>query len=276
MLSFIAKADYPEDYPTLLNDLLSLLSSGNPASIHGAMQILSDFIRNELSEDQILPIMRQLLPLLLTILSPQTTLDQQPHSSLTRARAIAIFRQCITALDMVRKEYPDAVSEAVSSVLPQWLGAMHALLSTPPSADVADPQNWDPIAIRIQVFRTLDVIQTTFASALTPEMTEGFANVTVQNLNDLMPAFRSYYILGGQNADKGGTEPPQPISSDDPDINLSLMHLACPAMDFVGEVIRRSVKGPKVAHSWVVSNLDNIMTLALYWAQIPVEDVKNS
>lgn len=273
VLSFIAKADYPEEYPTLLSDLLALLSSGNTSAVHGAMQVLSDFIRNELSEDQLLPILRQLLPLLLTILSPSSTADQQPHSALTRARAVAIFRQCVTALDMVRKEYPDAVAEAVSSVLPQWLAAMYTLLSTPPSADVADPTNWDPLAIRIQVFRTLDVIQTTFASSITPEMTEGFCNVTIQSLTDLRPAFRTYYILGGANSEQGGIEPPVPVSADDPDMNLSLMHLACPAMDFLGEVIRRSGRGSKVAPGWAQTNVPTIMSLALYWAQIPVEDV---
>lgn len=233
------------------------------------MQVLSDFIRNELSEDQLLPILRQLLPLLLSVLSPQGSADQ--HSALTRARAVAIFRQCLTALDMVRKEHPEAVSEAVSTVLPQLLSTFHALLSTPPSADVADPNNWDAIAIRIQIFRTLDVVQQSFT--MTPEATEGFCNIVVQNLNDLMPAFRTYYLLGGANSDKGGLEPPTPISADDPDINLSLMHLACPAMDFLGEVVRRSMKKARVALEWIETNVGAIMSLALYWAQIPVEDV---
>jgi importin-9 len=234
------------------------------------MQVLSDFIRNELSEDQLLPILRQLLPLLLTVLSPQGTADQ--HSALTRARAVAIFRQCMTALDMVRKEHPDAVSEAVSTVLPQWLATFHAILSIPPSTDVADPNNWDAIAIRIQIFRTLDVLQTSFS--MTPEVTEGFCNIIVKNLNDLMPAFRTYYLLGGENSDKGGLEPPTPVSADDPDINLSLMHLACPAMDFLGEVVRKSVRKTKVAADWVAANIGTVMSLTLYWAQIPVEDVR--
>ncbi|CCA73674.1 related to KAP114-Member of the karyopherin-beta family, nuclear import [Serendipita indica DSM 11827] len=270
VLSFIAKADYPEEYPTLLSDLLALLSSGNTNSIHGAMQVLSDFIRNELSEDQLLPILRQLLPLLLTVLSPQGGAEQ--HSPLTRARAVAIFRQCVTALDMVRKEYPDAVNEAISSVLPQWLSTMHTLLSTPAIADVSDPANWDPLAVRIQIFRTLDVIQTTFASTLTPEMTQSFCDISVRNLSDLLPAFRTYYILTAANADKGGVDPPTPVSADDPDINLSLMHLACPAMDYLGEVVRKSVRSQKVAASWVTSNLGTLLSLALSWAQIPVED----
>ncbi|KAG8780119.1 hypothetical protein FRC20_008445 [Serendipita sp. 405] len=271
VLSFIAKADYPEEYPTLLSDLLALLSSGNTASIHGSMQVLSDFIRNELSEDQLLPILRQLHPLLLSVLAQQGGQEQQ-HSPLTRARAVGIFRQCVTALDMVRKEHPEAVAEAISSVLPQWLAAMHTLLSTPPSADVSDPTNWDAISVRIQVLRTLDVIQNTFGTSLTPEMTEGFCEVIVKNLNDLMPAFRTYYLLGGANSDKGGVEPPTPVSADDPDINLSLMHLACPALDFLGEVVRKSTRPNKVAAAWVTSNINNLLSLAVYWMQIPVED----
>ncbi|KAG8810837.1 hypothetical protein FRC17_002742, partial [Serendipita sp. 399] len=271
VLSFIAKADYPEDYPTLLSDLLALLSSGNTASIHGSMQVLSDFIRNELSEDQLLPILRQLHPLLLSVLAPQGGSEQQ-HSPLTRARAVAIFRQCVTALDMVRKEHPEAVAEAINSVLPQWLAAMHTLLSTPSLADVSDPTNWDAISIRIQVLRTLDVIQNSFGASLTPEMTQGFCEVVAKNLNELMPAFRTYYLLGGANSDKGGIDPPTPVSADDPDINLSLMHVACPALDFLGEVVRKSVRGSKVGSSWVTSNINDLLTLAVYWMQIPVED----
>jgi len=71
-LSVIAKSDWPDEYPSLLTSLIALLSSNSPDSVHGAIQVLTEFIKSDLTEDQILPVLRDLLPVLLSILgSPQ-------------------------------------------------------------------------------------------------------------------------------------------------------------------------------------------------------------
>ena len=67
-LSSIANCDWPEEYPDLLTSLIGLVSSGSPASVHGAMQVFTEFIRSDLTEDQILPVLRELLPVLLQVL----------------------------------------------------------------------------------------------------------------------------------------------------------------------------------------------------------------
>lgn len=67
-LSSIAHSDWPDEYPELLPSLINLLSSGSPNSVHGAMQVFAEFIKSELTEDQTLPILRDLLPVLLSIL----------------------------------------------------------------------------------------------------------------------------------------------------------------------------------------------------------------
>ncbi len=67
-LSSIANCDWPDEYPDILSALINLLSSGSPVSIHGAMQVFTEFIKADLTEDQILPVLRQLLPVLLSIL----------------------------------------------------------------------------------------------------------------------------------------------------------------------------------------------------------------
>lgn len=67
-LSTIASCDWPDEYPDLLTSLIGLLSSNSPDSVHGAMQVLVEFIKADLTEDQILPILRMLLPVLMRIL----------------------------------------------------------------------------------------------------------------------------------------------------------------------------------------------------------------
>ena len=68
-MSTIANCDWPEYYPDLLSNLIQLLLSGSSNSIHGAMQVFTEFVRTELTEDQLLPVMEKLLPVLISILS---------------------------------------------------------------------------------------------------------------------------------------------------------------------------------------------------------------
>ena len=67
-LSLIANSDWPEEYPDLLTSLISLLSSQSTDSVHGAMQVFVEFVKADLTEDQLLPVLRELLPVLLDIL----------------------------------------------------------------------------------------------------------------------------------------------------------------------------------------------------------------
>lgn len=54
---------------------------------------------------------------------------------------------------MVKDQHPQAVKEATASVLPVWLEAFKVLLNIDPQQDVASSENWDGLAIRIQVFK---------------------------------------------------------------------------------------------------------------------------
>lgn len=58
---------------------------------------------------------------------------------------------------MVGDQHYNAVQEATVSVLPQWLEAFKILLSAPPLTDVQDPSNWNPLAIRIQIFKVSSI-----------------------------------------------------------------------------------------------------------------------
>ena len=69
ILAKIASCDWPEEFPDLLSNLMALLTSGSADSIHGALQMFSEFGGDEISEDHLLPIQKHLLPVLLTILS---------------------------------------------------------------------------------------------------------------------------------------------------------------------------------------------------------------
>jgi hypothetical protein len=68
-VSKIAHSDWPDHYESLLDDLINLLGTGQPQAIQGALQVFTEFARDDLTEDQLLPVLRQLLPTLLSILA---------------------------------------------------------------------------------------------------------------------------------------------------------------------------------------------------------------
>lgn len=57
---------------------------------------------------------------------------------------------------MVKDQHPQATKEAVASVLPVWLEAFKVLLRIDPKQDVANGDNWDGLAVRIQIFKVSD------------------------------------------------------------------------------------------------------------------------
>lgn len=224
-LSAISECDWPDEYPELLENLIQLLSSGSSDAIHGSMQMFTDFVKSELTEDQLLPILRRLLPILLNILG-----DQEHHSPLTRARTIAVFRQCVESLYMVKDAHPEPVKEAASTVLPVWLDAFRVLLSMDPKLDVENKPNWDGLAIRIQIVKTLDIIHTAFPRALAPYLSD-FLAASLRQLHDLFPTFHQYYVLATDIV---------PLSSEDEKIELS--QLASSTLDFIAATARGKSK----------------------------------
>ncbi|PBL00281.1 ARM repeat-containing protein [Armillaria gallica] len=249
-LTSIANSDWPDEYPELLNDLISLLSSGSPDSVHGAMQVFTEFIKADLTEDQILPVLRDLLPSLLSILGAT-----EQHLPLTRARTISVFRQCTISLFMVKDQYPQAVKEAIASVLPVWLEAFKVLLNMDPQLD-ANSSNWDGLAIRIQIFKTLETIHTSFPRALVPYF-DDLLSASIAHLNLLYPTFDQYYLTSSE---------PIPPSSEDEPVHLS--HLISSILDFMATVIR----GGK-AKQWFTSEHSTALIAAVFnYAQMTDED----
>ncbi|KAH7924492.1 ARM repeat-containing protein [Leucogyrophana mollusca] len=250
-ISSIASCDWPDEYPDLLSSLINLISSSSPDSVHGAMQVFTEFIKSDLTEDQILPVLRQLLPVLLTILG-----STEQHTPLTRSRTVSVFRQCVTALYMVKDQHPQAVKEATATILPVWLEAFKVLLNLDPQQDVSRTDNWDPLAVRIQVFKTLDVIHTSFPRALTNYLPD-YLSASLRHLQVIFPTYNHYYISAS-----GST----PGSSEDETVELP--QLICPLFDFVSNAIR----GGK-AKGWLAAENTNALIEAIFsYAQMTAED----
>ncbi|CAL1694900.1 unnamed protein product [Somion occarium] len=251
ILSSIANSDWPDEYPELLTLLIGLLSSDSPDAVHGAMQVLVEFVSADLSEDQILPVLRELLPVLLSILGAQDR-----HSALTRARTIVVFRQCVEALYMVKDQHPQAVKEATASILPVWLDAFIVLLNIDPRRDVENTPNWDGLSIRMEVFKTLDICLTSFPRTVTPYVHD-VLNASLQHLHALQSAFSHYYLTASS---------PVPQNSEGGTIDLT--NLTCTIFDFV----TRAARGSRAREWFSDVNLAALVRAVFDWVQMSNED----
>lgn len=223
--STVARFDWPEDWKDLLSTLVSMLQTGQPAAVHGAMRVVTEFVKNDLSEDQLLPVVRDLVPALLSILG------NTEHTYLTRADTVAVYRHIITMLNMVKDEHPAAVRQALDQMAPVWFSAFSQLLAVDPAAEVE--ANWDSLALRIQIFRVLLTFQGAFPKYLAPHVGT-FLRTAILNLTSLLPTFFKYYISNDPDA----PDPPTPAPDAAYSAKMDMDDLACAIFEFMEPVVR--------------------------------------
>lgn len=224
-VSTIARFDWPEDWPELLTGLVALLNSGSTDAVHGAMRVATEFVKHDLSEDQLTPVIRDLVPSLLSILGNTN------HSFATRADTVAVYRHILTMLSMVKDEHPQAVRQALDSIANVWFGAFNQLLSVDAAADLRT--SWESLALRIQIFRVLLQFQASFPKYIAPHVAM-YIRIGIINLTSLLPAFNEYYI----SSDPDAPEPPLPAPDAAYTSKMDLDDLAAAIFEFFEPTIR--------------------------------------
>lgn len=66
-LSTIAGPDYPDQFPNLLPHLQELLHQGHPDAVHGAMALLTDFVKTDMDETQLMQVAKEMLPSMMRV-----------------------------------------------------------------------------------------------------------------------------------------------------------------------------------------------------------------
>ncbi len=226
-ISTIAGPDYPDEYPDLLPHIQQLLAHPEPNGLHGAMTLLSEFVRVEMDEVQLIQVAKEILPALEQVLALEDA-----HSAYVRARCVLVFRQCLTTLYMVKETFPDVVKQASSTILPRWLSIMHSMLSYDAAAQLgADlQQNWGTLAVRNEIFKTLKVaalFRSQFKSHL-----HAFIQSSLANLVSLLPPFRQLHL---SNASDVGV--PSSEEGDD-DVASDVPSLVSSILDFINDASR--------------------------------------
>ncbi|ORY85698.1 armadillo-type protein [Protomyces lactucae-debilis] len=123
--SRIVASDYPDEWATVLDDLLRILQKPpSEAWLHGALVVMKDFVEDSMSEEQFLPIAQNLVEYLLAIAS------ESNHPSGVRAQAIHVFISCLDALEMLSSTRREGIRVFVQHALPPWLELIASIVAS--------------------------------------------------------------------------------------------------------------------------------------------------
>ncbi|KAF8461363.1 armadillo-type protein [Kalaharituber pfeilii] len=262
VMSKIASSDFPEEWPTLLPDLLGLINNGNNNEAHGALRVLSDIIEDSFSDEQFFAVAKQLV----RVLYETACTDSRPYN--LRAIAVSVFRSCLEILEMVKSDYEQEVKNFLSEALTAWVPYFVEVLDLPLLQ--ANEQLFQGIVtLKIQVVRTLMKIRFQFAPLLNDYMLVLFQS-TWNELNQIKERYVQEFI---ENDTEGRL-----VDADHLPYSLDLFILE--ELDFVQLCLKaKPIKDAVMAQQSVPSlgtrlgpSIEQLIYATICLAQITVED----
>ncbi|KAI9794406.1 MAG: hypothetical protein M1816_005475 [Peltula sp. TS41687] len=272
VVSKIASADFPDQWPTLLPTLLHIIPTGTQSQVHGALKVLADLVEEGLSEDQFFGVAGDLIKVVY-----DTAVDGSKKLTI-RALAVSIFRACFDILEMVKESHRVAVKSFADEALNAWAPFFNDVLKQPLPAsppeeeetkDGGSEEEWRGlIALKLQVVKTLMKIRSVFPTLLSPQSPVLFTT-TWHELSLLQQPYHQMYIKDER----------QSRLEDADGLPYTLDFLVLEELDFMQSCLRappvrkqleaelHTQHGTQGPH-WLVE----VMKLAVAYAQITVEE----
>ncbi|KAF2157287.1 ARM repeat-containing protein [Myriangium duriaei CBS 260.36] len=270
VVSKIATADFPEDWPNLLPDLLALIPQASDARLHGALKVLQDLVEDCLNEEQFFNVAHDLVR---TVHDVAVNDARKPT---LRALAISAFRSSFDTLEMVMEDHKAAVKGFAEQTLNAWMPFFLDILKSPlpgmpeedddGQRDMAAAEYYRGIvALKLQVVKVLMRIRSVFPSVLGPQSLALFSAVW-EELSRLEGQYHASYINGDR----------QSRLEDADGLPYTLDFLIIEELDFMQALLRaplvkkeleRQLQSPQTA-GWVVE----IMKLAASYSNITTEE----
>ena len=278
VVSKIATADFPDEWPELLPTLLHIIPNASDGHLHGALKVLLDLVDDCFNEEQFFKVARDLVRTLYDVAA-----NAQRKATL-RALAVSVFRSCFDTLEMIMEDHKAAVKGFAEETLQGWnpffLSTLKERLPPAPSQDEdqdseqarsANELFRGMVALKLQVAKVLMRVRSVFPAVLAPQSPELFS-ATWNELSVLQPQYHAMYIeddLQGRLEDADG-------------LPYTLDFLVLEYLDFMQACLRappvrkeleqqlKSQSGPNgdVAGTWVTE----VMKLAATYAQITTEE----
>ncbi|KAK3076633.1 hypothetical protein LTS18_012478, partial [Coniosporium uncinatum] len=271
VVSKIASADFPEQWPDLLPTLLQVVQTGTDAQLHGALKVLVELVDDGFEQDQFFVVARDLIRAIYDIAS-----NPQRKPTL-RALAVSVFRACFDILETVMEDHKAAVKQFADEALNAWVPFFIDILKSKLPAPMTEEQEQaDPaaaevirgtIALKLQVVKVLMRIRSTFPSNITNQSPVLFS-ATWDELSSLQQAYHDMFI----------DENRQSRLEDADGLPYTLDFLVLEELDFMQACLRATPVRKELEQqlkttngsdsSWVTA----VMKLAVGYAQITSEE----
>ncbi|KAJ2997787.1 Importin 9 [Globomyces sp. JEL0801] len=243
IVSKIAHNDWPDHWGTFFDDLIVALKSSNINYVHGAMRVLADFVRDDLSDLSFPSVAPTLLPELFAIYSNES----MPVK--IRTRSVAIVREFIELIYMVKEEHPQVIENYLEPLLNIWLQGFIQMLEQPTS-----PEN---LPIKNEVLRTVVKLVRAFPKKTTPFIA-GFMNIIWNELLQLQSAYQQQYLCPSQNQYQEADD-----DADSDGETHSIETILYSLLDFIQLVARK-----KAVRLTIEQNLPQMFKVLLIYLQI--------
>ncbi|KAK1755603.1 armadillo-type protein [Echria macrotheca] len=263
VVSKIAVADFPEQWPALLPTVLNILPNGTDTQLHAALRILRDLVEDSLTDRQFFQVARDIIAACFVVATNESR--KQSH----RAQAVLVFNGCFDLMDIVKDDYKTEVRAFADEVLKGWLPLLEQLVKSPlppaafasVAADLRDqPQNWNgPVALQIQATKTLIKIKTVFPSLLIGSSLN-FFQATWEKLLSLREPYGDLFINASAN---GRLE-------DVDGLPFTLDFLVLEQLDLLNQLIRARPVQQELAQNanWVIE----MMGLLVSYSRVSKEE----
>ncbi|KAI0555272.1 armadillo-type protein [Xylaria curta] len=264
----IANVDWPEQWPTLLPTLLSMIPTGSENQLHGALKVLSDLVEESLSDDQFFSMAQDIVKVV------YDAAINEGRKPVLRALAVSVFRGCFDLMDTVKDEHPKEVSAFAEEALKGWFPVCLEILKVQlpePGQSNNQPESWNGIiALKYQIVKCLLKVRSVFPNLLLPH-TPLFFQAIWQELSNLEPSYEQVYL---QNEAQGRLE-------DADGLPYTLDFLILEELDFLNQClkappVRKELEAQLAAHAGAHETpwLLDISKLTSTYGQITLEEAQ--
>jgi hypothetical protein len=269
VVSKIATADFPNDWPVLLPTLLHVVSTGSDKQVHGALKVLHELVDDCFNHEQFFAVARDLVKVIYDVAANPN------RKTMLRALALSVFRSCFDILEMVIDDHKAAVKGFAEETLTGWLPFFIETLKTslpqaPPAG--AETQGTEQaelyrgfVAFKYQAVKVLMRIRQLFPSTLSPHSPALFS-ATWQELSTLQSQYQATYIDDDQ---QGRLE-------DADGLPYTLDFLVLEELDFMQACIRappvRKELESQITAGSPPAWMADVMKIAVAYAQITTEE----
>ncbi|KAM3424672.1 hypothetical protein BST61_g6659 [Cercospora zeina] len=268
VVSKIATADFPDDWPDLLQHVMSVVSTGVDSQLHGALKVLSELVDDCFNEEQFFKIGRHLVKVVYDVAA------NNARKATLRALAVSVFRSTFDILEMVMEDHKAAVKSFAEENLAGWLPFFIEILQTPiPSPPPEGTERSNPeaaeqyrgfVSLKLQIVKSLMRLRTLFPQMLSPHSPALFS-ATWHELSTLQTQYYEMYIADDR---QGRLE-------DADGLPFTLDFLVLEELDFLQACLRAPPVRKELEQqlqsggaTWII----DMMKVAVAYAQITIEE----